>query len=60
MSPLMMAARGNDEEIIKMLLDADADSDLKNNNHQDAIDVAIAWRKNNNAELLKNYKKKIN
>ena len=43
-----------------MLLDADADSDLKNNNHQDAIDVAIVWRKNNNAELLKNYKKKIN
>lgn len=57
MSPLMMAARGDDEEIIKMLLDAGADSNSMNNNHQDAIDIALAWRKKDNAELIRNYKK---
>ena len=57
MSPLMMAAKGEDQEIIKMLLDAGADSDDKNNNYQTAADFALAYKKKENAELIKNYKK---
>ena len=64
MSALMVAAtRDNNlgsELIIKMLLDAGADSNLKNNNHQDAIDCALAWKKESNANLIKNYKSKTN
>jgi hypothetical protein len=57
MSPLMLAATRDDDVIVRLLLDAGADVTLKNKNHQDVIDIARAWRRPENIEIIKNHRR---